>query len=68
MKLQAELISLVQVRNTARMQANAGPLADRLQWKAVFKAAVRCIKLKEQRIAVLMPSGVYQRELDLRKP
>lgn len=67
-KLAGELTALVSVRNTCRIQASQGPIEDRKTWKRAFKEAVRKIHYKEEQIARLMPSGAYQREMDLRIP
>jgi len=67
-KLVDELQSLLNVRITAHMQMSQGIVIDRVRWVVVKKEATRLIRMKEDEIAALLPSGTFQRKLDLRYP
>lgn len=63
LKLLAELTSLVQIRNAARIQAQQAPGEDRKVWRELYKRCVIEIQSTEKEVASLLPSGEFSRRL-----
>jgi len=62
------LLLAVQTRDFVLQQARHSTLADRMTWRAVYRAQLGRIAQLECDLAQLMPSGTFTRERPLPKP